>query len=299
MKYTVTGGAGNITRPVALALLQAGHEVTVIGRNAANLKELTDAGASAAIGSVQDTAFLTEAFTDADAVYTMVPPNFAAADWKAAIGQTGKNFADAIRTAGVKNVVNLSSVGAHMAAGAGPVSGLYLVEKALNGLTDVNIKHLRPAYFYNNLLANIPLIKGMGIIGANFSAAPGTFPIVATSDIAAAAVESLLALNYKGHSIRYIVSDEVGTDLIAATLGAAIGKPDLAWVQFTNEQALAGMLQAGLPEEVARNYTEMNQAMHSGAMAEDYFATKTGVTGKVKLGEFAHVFAAAYHAGNE
>lgn len=298
MKYTLTGGAGNITQPVALALLKAGHAVTVVSRNAANLKELTDAGATAAIGSVEDTRFLTEAFTGADAVYTMVPPTFAAADWKGYIGQIGKNFAEAIGAARVKNVVNLSSVGAHMAAGAGPVSGLHLAEKALNSLPDTNIRHLRPAYFYNNLLANIPLIKGMGIIGANFSAKPGTFPIVATSDIAAAAAESLLALNFKGSSVQYIVSDEVGTDLIAATLGAAIGKPELAWVQFTDEQAFAGMQQAGLPEEVAKNYAEMNRAMHSGDMAEDYFASKTGVTGKVKLGEFASIFAALYTTAN-
>ena len=74
MKYVITGGAGNISKPLALQLLKAGHTVTVIGRNAANLTELTNAGAKAAIGSVEDIAFLTASFTGADAVYTMVPP---------------------------------------------------------------------------------------------------------------------------------------------------------------------------------------------------------------------------------
>ena len=114
MNYTLTGGAGNITKPIALALLKAGHSVTVIGRNAANLKELTDAGAAAAIGSVEDIAFLTQAFTGADAVYTMVPPTMPASDWKGYIGRIGKNYATAIAAAAVKKVVNLSSVGAHL-----------------------------------------------------------------------------------------------------------------------------------------------------------------------------------------
>ncbi len=295
MNYILTGSAGNITKPLAMALLKAGHTVTVIGRNTANLKPLTDAGAKAAIGSVEDVNFLTETFKGADAVYTMVPPTFAAGDWKAHIGNIGKNFTEAIAASGVKNVVNLSSVGAHLAEGVGPVSGLYRAEQALNGLKDVNIVHLRPSYFYPNLLANIPLIKGKGIIGANFSAAPGTFPIVAPDDIADVAAEILRNLDFKGHTVRYVASDEVGTDQIAAALGAAIGKSDLAWITFTDEQALGGMLQAGLPEEVAKNYAEMNHSIHTGLMQEDYFKNKP-ILGKTKLADFAKVFATAYNA---
>jgi uncharacterized protein YbjT (DUF2867 family) len=117
MKYVITGGAGNISKPMAEKLLAVGHEVVVIGRNAENLKSLTDKGAKAAIGSVEDVAFLTETFKGADAVYTMVPPTFGAADWKAHIAQIGKNYADAIKAAGVKYVVNLSSIGAHLQKG--------------------------------------------------------------------------------------------------------------------------------------------------------------------------------------
>lgn len=296
MKYTLTGGAGNITKPLALALLKAGHTVTVIGRDAAKLKELIDAGAIAAIGSVEDVSFLTNAFRGADAVYTMVPPTYAATDWKAYIGQIGQNYATAITAAGVKQVVNLSSVGAHLPDGVGPVSGLHRAEKALNTLTYVNILHLRPAYFFRNLLANIPLVKGMGIIGANFATAAGKFPIVATDDIAAVAAEALLSLDFQGHTVRYIASDEIGTDQIAQVLGAAIGKPDLAWVKFTDEQALGGMIQAGLPEEVAKNYAEMNHAIDSGSMYADYFTNKPSL-GKIKLADFAKLFASVYAAG--
>jgi uncharacterized protein YbjT (DUF2867 family) len=126
MKYAITGGAGHISRPLAEQLLQAGHEVIVIGRNAEHLKPLTDKGAKAAIGTIEDINFLKQAFAGADAVYTMVPPKMDAANWKAYIGHVGKNYAEAIQAAGVKYVVNLSSVGAHMATGAGPVSGLLM-----------------------------------------------------------------------------------------------------------------------------------------------------------------------------
>lgn len=296
MKYVITGGAGNISKPVTLALLKANHDVTVIGRNADNLKELTDAGAKAAIGSVDDLSFVTNVFQQADAVYTMVPPTYQASDWKEHIARIGQIYADAIKVSGVKFVVNLSSIGAHLPDGVGPVSGLHRVENALNTLSGVQVKHLRPAYFYNNLLANVGMIKGMGIIGANFTAAEGKFPIVSPADIAEAAVEELIQLHFTGNSVRYVISDEVSTSQIASVLGAAIGKPDLAWIQFTDEQALGGMIQAGLPEEVAKNYAEMNHSIQTGDMSADYFKNRSGILGKIKLADFAKQFAAVYNA---
>ncbi len=161
MKYVITGGAGHISKPLTEKLLAAGHEVTVIGRNAENLKPLTEKGAKAAIGSVEDVSFLTKTFSGADAVYTMVPPTMEPTDWKGYIGQVGANYAEAIKTAGVKYVVNLSSVGAHMQEGCGPVSGLFRVEKALNELKDVAIRHLRPGFFFTNFYGNLPMVKGM------------------------------------------------------------------------------------------------------------------------------------------
>ena len=140
------------------------------------------------------------------------------------------------------------------------------------------------------------MIKGMGIIGGNYQVAKGGFPIVSPLDIAEVAAAALIALNFTGHQIQYIASDEVSTDEIAATLGAAIGKPDLAWVTFTSEMALGGMLQAGLPEEMAKNYVEMNESIRSGQMFEDYFKTKPHNLGKIKLSDFAKTFAAVYQS---
>lgn len=295
MKYVLTGGAGHITKPLAQKLLAAGHEVIVVGRNAENLKPLTDKGAKAAIGSVEDGAFLKQAFSGADAVYTMVPPNFGAANWKGWIAQIGQHYADAIKAAGVKHVVNLSSVGAHMPEGCGPVSGLHRVEETLNDLNDVNIKHLRPGYFYVNLYANIGMIKNANLFGGNIAKADDKIVIVHPADIADAAAEELLNLDCEGRSVRYIASDEPTAQEIANALGKAVGKPDLQWTEFGDEDALNGMKGVGLPEEVAVNYTEMGHAMRTGQMTEDYWKHRPALS-KIKLEDFAKEFAAAYQA---
>jgi uncharacterized protein YbjT (DUF2867 family) len=295
MKYVITGSLGNISKPLTQKLLAAGHTVTVISSQESRKTEIEALGAKAAIGSVQDLTFLTQTFTDADAVYTMVPPTFAAADWKAYIGDTGKIYAQAIKASGVKHVVNLSSIGAHMPEGCGPVSGIYRAEQALNTLSDVNIIHLRPGNFYTNLYSNIGMIKHGGIIGGNYGANT-SIVFVHPKDIAEAAAEELQALLFKGHSIRYVVSDERTTNDVAKVLGAAIGKPELPWIDFKDEDNFAGMVNAGLPEEVAKNYVEMGKAVREGKMFEDYYAHKSSVkVSKTKLEEFAKEFAVAYN----
>ncbi|MDQ3846225.1 MAG: NmrA family NAD(P)-binding protein, partial [Bacteroidota bacterium] len=290
-----TGSAGHVTKPLSEKLLAAGHDVTVIGRNAENVKPLTDKGAKAALGSVEDVKFLQQTFSGVDAVYTMVPPYFGAADWKSYIEQIGKNYAEAIKASGVKYAVNLSSVGAHLPHGCGTVSGLYRVEKILNELDGVHIKHLRPGYFFQNFLSNVSMVKHMNILGGNFGPADTEIMLAEPDDIAEAAAEELQNLNFTGHSVRYIASDERTTGDIAKVLGTAIGKPDLPWVAFSDEQTLGGMQQAGLPEEVARNYTEMGAAIRSGIFSEDYWANRPRLS-KTKLEDFAPAFAAAYNA---
>ncbi|HQR93345.1 MAG: NAD-dependent dehydratase, partial [Sphingobacteriia bacterium 39-39-8] len=278
-----------------LELLKSGHQVTVIGRSLDNLKELTAAGAKAAIGSVADFDFLVKTFTGADAIYTMVPPTWDAADWKGHIGQQGENYASAIEASGVKKVVNLSSIGAHMETGCGPVSGLFRVEKAYSRLTGVAILHLRPGFFYNNFLANIGMIKHMNIMGGNYGT-NSKMVLVHPTDIAVTAAKALIALDFTGHSIQYVVSDEKTPSEIAAILGAAIGKPELPWVDFTDEQNHGGMIQAGLSEEVAKNYTEMGGAVKSGEMAADYANKPKPVFGNIPLEDFAKTFAIIYNS---
>jgi uncharacterized protein YbjT (DUF2867 family) len=180
-----------------------------------------------------------------------------------------------------------------MPEGCGPVSGLYHVEAALNTLEDVHIKHLRPAYFYHNLLAQTGMILHAGIMGGNFGET--AFPLVHPADIAAAAAEELLNLSFTGHSIRYIAGDEKTGAEIAGTIGEAINKPGLPWIVFTDQQSLEGAIQAGLNEEVAKNYTEMGRAMRTGKMAEEYNKDKPAFS-KIKLADFAREFAAAFNA---
>jgi uncharacterized protein YbjT (DUF2867 family) len=295
MKYILAGSLGNINKPLTQKLVAAGHDVTVISSHEARKPEIEALGAKAAIGSVEDLAFLTETFSGADAVFELIPPPVTTpVDWKARIRQIGKNFADAIKAAGVKKVVQLSSIGAHMPEGCGPVSGIHFAELELDALDGVDVIHLRPGYFYTNLFAMIGLIKNAGILGNNFGA-DRKVVMIDPNDIADVAAEELLALSFTGKSVRYVAGDERSSKEIAAVLGAVIGKPELPYVEFTDEQNLGGIIGAGVPAELARNFIEMGTAIRSGEMFADYKKHKPALS-PTKLEDFAKEFAGVYAA---
>ncbi|MGL5870788.1 NmrA family NAD(P)-binding protein [Chroococcidiopsis sp.] len=296
MKVVVTGSLGNISKPLTEELVQKGHLVTVVSSKAERQKDIEALGAIAAIGSLEDVDFLVSTFTGADAVYVMVPPNNyfdLNLDLLAYYCRLGNNYAQAIEQSGVKRVVNLSSIGAHLDKGSGILLGAHNVEKILNELSsDVAITHMRPTSFYYNLFGYTDTIKTEGFISANYGA-DDKVPWVSPIDIASAITEEIVT-PLVGRKVRYVASDELTCNETASILGVAIGKPDLKWIISTNEQMLSGLKAAGMNPQIAAGLVEMYASLHSGLLAEDYYRNKPTVMGKVKLADFAKEFAAAF-----
>lgn len=295
MKYCITGAAGNISRLIVQHLLKANHKVRIVGRNENHLKHLMAQGAEAAIGSVEDVSFLKKSFEGVDAVYTMCPPNLTQEGFVAYAEKIGRNYAEAIQHNKIRYVVNLSSVGAHLSESAGHITGTNKIEEALNGLQNVSIRHLRPTYFFVNLYQQMDMIRTLGAMGANFSFNEKKFPLAHPKDIASIAAERLQRLNFSVSSFEYIASDEQSTTSIAETLGKAIGKPQLQWIKFTDEEMLNAFLQMGVPSKSAGDLVEGFHAIDTGKVLEDYWCNRPPL-GSVKLEDFAGQFASAYAA---
>ena len=296
MKFIVTGSLGNISKPLAQELVQKSHRVTVISSKPEKQKDIEAIGAIAAIGTLEDVDFLVSTFTGADAVYCMVPPNDyfdLSLDLIAYYCRIGNNYAQAIHQSGVKRVVNLSTIGAHLEKGSGILFGAHNVEKILNELSsDVAITHIRPTSFYYNLYGYVNTIKNQGFVAANYGA-DKIIPWVSPIDIAAAITEELVT-PFVDRKVRYVASEELTGNETASVLGAAIGNADLKWRLITNEQMLSGLEGAGMNPQIAAGLVEMYASLYSGLLAEDYYRHKPTVMGKVKLKDFAKEFAAAF-----
>lgn len=296
MKYVITGSLGHISRPIATALVAAGHEVTVISSRQENAAEIQALGANPAIGSLTDAAFVQAAFKDAGMAYLMIPPNFAVPDFPAYQRTVTNNYMSALRQSKVQHIVLLSSMGAHLREGAGPIDALGHLEEQLKSLTDRQVTILRPAFFYYNLLGMAGMLKAGGIIGSNFGDDKEQVSMVHHLDIADRAIHHLLHPGTEHNNIEYVVSDERYVAEIASVLGRAAGKEEVPWICFSDEQAYEAMLQQGLNVSLAREYVEMGKGFREGRVQEDYRKRRLPLTGTRKLESFAGDFARAYNA---
>jgi uncharacterized protein YbjT (DUF2867 family) len=225
----------------------------------------------------------------------MIPPDYTAKDFRAYQNEVGASIAMAIRNTGVSHVVNLSSQGADLPAGTGPILGLRDQEARLNKLSWVNILHLRPAYFMGNLLMNIPLINRLGIAG---SAVRGDQKIamIATRDIAEKVAGLLLRNNFTGISYKDLLGQrDVSLDNAISVIGRQIGKPELKYVQFTYEDAAKGMREMGISTDVSRLIVEMSKALNEGRFAVNRPRTPENTT-PTSIEEFAVIFAEHFAA---
>lgn len=78
----------------------------------------------------------------------------------------GEIFADAVRKSHVKNVVNLSSLGANN-PDSGSLYAYHAIEDQLSKLPNVNVAFIRPVGFYSNLFSNLPSIRNDHAIYSN------------------------------------------------------------------------------------------------------------------------------------
>ena len=293
--YVVTGATGNTGKVIAETLLAQGKRIRAIGRNAEHLQSLVEKGAEPFVGSVTEVPAMVRAFQGAQAVYLMTPPNNSTESFRAYQNQVAKVYGEAIRQAGVSFVVHLSSVGANLAQGAGPISGLYDAEQQLNQLRGVNIVHLRAAFFMENFFFSLDLIRNQNINGSALRK-DLVLPMIATRDIAEAAAQLLLRLDFSGHSARELLGyQDLSMEQATRILGQAIGKDDLGYVQFPYEQAEQAMVAMGLSHDVARSLNEMDRAMNEGRVRplEKRSAANTTPT---SLEQFAQTFAAIYRS---
>lgn len=317
MKIIVTGSLGNISKPLTQELIEKGHSVTVISSKPDKKSAIEALGATAAIGSIEDVAFLTQSFTGVDAVYCMLPP-FDYFDPNLDIMVTTRrqigNYCSAILASGVKQVVHLSSVGAHTDKGNGLLAFHHLAERIFKELpADVIIKHMRPVGFYTNLYDFKTSIEGKGFLGmfltlrfyglwslltgkrgviaANYGA-EDVNPWVSPKDIASAIAEEITS-PFVERMFRYVASEELSCNEIAKIIGEAIGKPYLKWALMSDKDMLDGLKMFKMPESRAKGVVDMNAGMHNGIVNEDYYLHRPKVMGKTKLKEFAKEFAAA------
>ncbi|MCF0056371.1 NAD(P)H-binding protein [Dyadobacter sp. CY356] len=265
-KIVVLGATGTVGSKISEILLNQGHQVTLIARHTEKLEKYRSLGAEIIAGDIIDIQTLTSAFENADSAFVLLPDNVKAENTRAYQRQVTSILIEAIGKSGIKYIVNMSSVGSHMHEGNGMMAGTGEQEVRLNQLNNVNVLHVRSAYFMENFLRTIGMVKKMGF---NATAADGdhAIPMVATYDVAKIAAGYLANLDFEGKSVLAIMGPEDYTYKEFTTIiGTAIGNPELTYVQLPVEQVKQAFLGNGFSEDFADNLIEMGTAIKTGFM---------------------------------
>ncbi len=289
----VLGATGHIGTVLTEELLKKGHEVRALGRDAGKLAALAAKGAKTTSVGFDDADGLAAAFKGADAAFTMIPPSYGEQEFAAYQDRTGEAIARALGKAGVKHVVDLSSVGAQHPSGTGPIAGLHRQEKRLEKIPGLNVLHLRASYFMENHFWSISTIKTANINGSPIHV-DLKFSQVATADIGRKIAELLDKSDWKGRVVVEFGGPRELTLTEATTvLGKAIGKPDLKYVEFPYEEAEKAMAGTGMPPKTAALMVDMYRGFNEGRCVPE---TPIKERGAVTLEDFARGFAAAFKA---
>jgi uncharacterized protein YbjT (DUF2867 family) len=288
--YVILGATGNTGSIIADTLLGKGKKVRVVGRDAARLRRFVTKGAEAFTGEAYDAIALTKAFQGARAAYLLLPPITSREDQE----RESDAIAKAAAESGLRYAVYLSSYGAHVPAGTGPVTGLHSAEQKLNAVRGLNVLHLRAAYFMENNLSAISMIQGMGILGT--ALLPDLkMPMIATRDVGDYTARRLLDLDFSGKQTRELLGErDVSMTEVTAAIARGIGKPDLPYVQFSYSQLQEALTKSGFSPKKAAVYVEMFTAINTGLMAalEPRSPANTTPTSIEKFAQ--EVFAPAY-----
>jgi len=257
----IAGVTGHVGSVVAKELLAKGQRIKVIVRDTSKGAAWSKQGAELAVGSLDDQPFLVDALKGASGLFTLLPPDFAAPDFYAAQRKTADSIGGAVKASAVPHVVLLSSCGADLSTGTGPIKSLNYLENALRA-TGTKLTSIRAGYFQENVANSLTPARQAGIFPNFF--ADASVPMIATKDIGALAAQSLMSPPQKSEVID-LHGPAYSVRQVAEKLGAALGKtlqvmdiPQAGWVD--------AMKQGGLPQHLAEIYAEMYGGFASGAI---------------------------------
>ena len=259
--FVISGVTGHVGGAVASELVARNQKIKVILRNPTQGTVWSQRGCEVAVGSLEDEPFLTRTLQGARGFFALLPPNYQAADLYAWQRKTAQAIANGVDQSRVPLVVMLSSVGADLADGNGPIKGLHYLEEALRK-TSTKLVALRPTYFQENIAGVLNAARSSGVFPSFAPSADVAMPMVATSDIGKMAAD-LLITPPAASEIVDLDGPAYSSRQVAEKLGTALGKP-LRVLDVPPPEHVKTLEQAGIPHPLAEAFAEMYAGFAAG-----------------------------------
>ena len=260
----ITAPTGQIGHQVLSRVLGSGEPVRVIVRDPSRLPAVIRERVEVVQGSHGDPGVVNRAFTDADAVFWLVPPDPRADSVEAAYVDFTRPACDAFKRHEVGRVVGISALGRGTAAAHH--AGLVTASLAMDDLiaaTGVSYRALTMPSFMDNMLRQAGPIKNRGVFVTPISG-DRKLPSCATRDIAAAAAQLLLddSWNGPGH-VAVLGPEDLSYNDMAQIMSAVLGQP-VRYQQIPAHALKDRLTAAGMSDAMAQGTVNMVVAKDQG-----------------------------------
>ena len=185
--YAITGITGKVGGELARTLLAADQPVRAIVRDASRGRAWVALGCELALANMTDRAALTNAFTGADAVFILPPPEFDPAPGYPEAQAVIEALVEALAATKPGKVLCLSTIGAD-AVHDNLLSQRTMMETALRELP-LPLTILRPAWFLDNAAWDVASACETGLIHSFLQPMDRPFPMVAAKDVGRVAAD--------------------------------------------------------------------------------------------------------------
>lgn len=262
--YAVAGVTGNTGKAVAETLHAKGQPLRVIVRHEAKGGSWKARGAEVAVASVDDETALTRALSGVKGAYVLLPPDPASTDFVGSRAKMVDAIGRAAVKAGVPHLVLLSSIGAQIPKGTGPIAALYHAERSFEKL-GVATTFVRASYFLENYGGVIPAAKKDGVL-PSFLPAKRSHSVVTTTEIGRTAAQALLDGPRGRRIIELSGPSDVTPADVAAALAELLGRT-VNVVEAPLDAVVPTFMSFGMSQQMAELYREMYDAFIAGRLA--------------------------------
>lgn len=259
--YAITGVTGHVGAATARALLAAGAPVRAVARDAERARATLGRDADVAVADFTDRPALAAALAGCRGAFVMLPtiPAFTDTDHR----RMADSIASAVADSGVEHVVMLSSIGADLAAGNGPIRWLHHLENGLRE-TGARLTAIRAPHFQEKVETVLEAATGAGVYPVFGDSADVPVPMVATRDVGAAAALAL-ASPPAASEIVDLEAPSYTERQVAGKLGELLGTA-LDVVTIPRAGRLGAMTDAGVPPLLAAELVALYDADDSGLL---------------------------------
>lgn len=262
----IVGATGQVGSYLIQELKQQNVPVRALVRN---LQKLSDKTVESQEVDLFDVEKLMKAFQGGTTAFVLTPENPMSND---VIGDTKRiieNYKAAIQATGIKKVVALSCVGAHINGDTGNILMSRILEQGLDEL-DTERVFIRPSYYFSNWLAYMETVDQHGVLPTFF---PEELRIEMHSPIDLAKFAAKVITDTSSSEKRKIYEltgeEKYSSRDVADTFSKVLNK-DVTVQPIERDKWQETLLSVGFTVNAARNLADMTQAVIDNLAVPEY-----------------------------